>query len=91
VAIPTGFEPVTHGVEIRYSIQLSYGTVGNIHTIANMKNQLPGRARSQPFSGAGRQSPGQARHLPGFWPIRMVPIGLLCSYNGFICRLLKQA
>jgi hypothetical protein len=53
LAIPTGFEPVTHGVEIRYSIQLSYGTVGNIHTIANMKNQLPGRARSQPFSRAG--------------------------------------
>src|ERR1700730_19269645 len=27
LAIPAGFEPATHGVEIRYSIQLRYGTV----------------------------------------------------------------
>jgi hypothetical protein len=42
MAIPAGLEPATRGVEIRYSIQLSYGTVGanlshHLHTTLNIK------------------------------------------------------
>ena len=34
LAIPAGLEPATRGVEIRYSIQLSYGTVSAAAFIA---------------------------------------------------------
>src|SRR3979411_2508193 len=53
LAIPAGFEPATHGVEIRYSIQLSYGTVLALIALRIRKIRPVAKPRSNPFPQSG--------------------------------------
>ena len=65
LAIPAGLEPATRGVEIRYSIQLSYGTIwtapsmmghSDVFNMPTMKNPHACQVPIEPFSSSRRQS-----------------------------------
>ena len=55
MAIPAGFEPATRGVEIRYSIQLSYGTVASISYHRRYQKARAGVKSGQRYAPGLRQ------------------------------------
>jgi hypothetical protein len=70
LAIPAGFEPATHGVEIRYSIQLSYGTVGPSYHEKHEKaaTRTGQKCGNGPTLGQAQRTPVRCRPFPSRRP-----------------------
>ena len=65
-ALPAGFEPATYGLEIRCSIQLSYGSVGGI--------LRDGGRLARQVAGAGRKT-SEEGYCPYLGGLGTPPVG----------------